>query len=212
MTWGLPRELSWRFNEMPSGKGLAQCLTYGGYSLQCRCAVCLVTQSYQTLYDCMDCSPPGSSVHGDSQGKNTGVGCYALFQGIFPTQGSNPGLPHCRQIPYQLSYQRSARISPYVSDSPYSTLYSWWVKTSSECEVKGNGAQRTTIWYALLLAWWLTFPRKNYAAKLRCIHALCWSSSKYGDGKCITEVKKLSGCYHLCGNIIDGIQVPESFL
>jgi len=38
----------------------------------------------------MDCSLPGSSVHGDSPGKNTGVGCHALFQGIFPTQGSNP--------------------------------------------------------------------------------------------------------------------------
>ena len=36
----------------------------------------------------MDCSPPGSSVLGDSPGKNTGVGCHALLQGIFPTQGS----------------------------------------------------------------------------------------------------------------------------
>ena len=42
------------------------------------------------LCDPMDCSPSGSSVHGDSPGKNTGVGCYALLQGIFPTQGSNP--------------------------------------------------------------------------------------------------------------------------
>ena len=35
---------------------------------------------------------------GDSPGKNTGVGCHALLQGIFPTQGSNPGLPYCRWI------------------------------------------------------------------------------------------------------------------
>ena len=48
-----------------------------------------------------DCSPPGSSGHGDSPGKNTGVGCHALLQGIFPTQGSNPGLPHCRRILYR---------------------------------------------------------------------------------------------------------------
>ena len=34
----------------------------------------------------------------DSPGKNTGVGCHALLQGIFPTQGSNPDLQHCRQI------------------------------------------------------------------------------------------------------------------
>ena len=46
-----------------------------------------VTQSCLTLCDPMDCSPPGSSVHGDSLGKNTGVGCHALLQGIFPTQG-----------------------------------------------------------------------------------------------------------------------------
>ena len=46
----------------------------------------------------MDCSPPGTYVHGDFPDKNTGVGCHALLQGIFPTQELNPGLPHCRQI------------------------------------------------------------------------------------------------------------------
>ena len=66
--------------------------------------LCLVAQSCPTLCS-MNCSQPGSSVHGDSPGKNTRVGCHALLQGIFPTQGSNPGLPHCRQILYHLSYQ-----------------------------------------------------------------------------------------------------------
>ena len=41
----------------------------------------------------MDCSPPGSSVHGDSPGKNTGVGCHALLQAIVPTQGLNLQCP-----------------------------------------------------------------------------------------------------------------------
>ena len=41
----------------------------------------------------------------NSPSKNTGVGCYALLQGISPTQGSNPGLQHCRQILYCLSDQ-----------------------------------------------------------------------------------------------------------
>ena len=50
-------------------------------------------------------SPPGSSVYGDSPGKNTGVSYHALLQGIFPTQGWNPGLPHYRQILYCLSQQ-----------------------------------------------------------------------------------------------------------
>ena len=59
---------------------------------------CLVTQSCLTSCDPIDCSLPGSSVHGDSPGKNTGVRNLSSLQGIFPTQGSNPGLPHCGQI------------------------------------------------------------------------------------------------------------------
>ena len=46
-----------------------------------------VAQSCPILCDPMDCCPPGSSVHGDSPGKHTGVGCHALLQGIFPIQG-----------------------------------------------------------------------------------------------------------------------------
>ena len=46
----------------------------------------------------MDCSPPGSSVLGDSPSKNTGVGCHALLQGIVLTQGWNSGLLRYRQI------------------------------------------------------------------------------------------------------------------
>ena len=60
-----------------------------------------------TLCNPMDCSLPGSALHGDSAGKNTGVGCHFLLQGIFPTQGLNPGLLHCRQTLYPLSYQGS---------------------------------------------------------------------------------------------------------
>ena len=51
-----------------------------------------VLQLCPTLCDLMDGSLSGSSVHGDSPGKNTGVDCHALLQGIFPTQGSNPCL------------------------------------------------------------------------------------------------------------------------
>ena len=50
-----------------------------------------------------------------SPGKNTRVGCHALLQGIFPTQGSNPGLPYCRQILYHLSHQGSSRILEWVA-------------------------------------------------------------------------------------------------
>ena len=74
----------------------------GGRMNECECEV---AQSCPILCDLMDYSPPGSSVHGDSpEGKTTGVGCHAFVQGIFPTQGSNPGLPHCRQTLYHLSH------------------------------------------------------------------------------------------------------------
>ena len=72
----------------------------------CVC-VCLVAQSCPTLCDPTDCRMPGSSVHGNSPGKNTRVGFHALVQGIFPTQGSNPGLPHCRLNLYHLSYKEA---------------------------------------------------------------------------------------------------------
>ena len=54
--------------------------------------VCLVAQTCLTLCNPMDCSPPGSSVHGDSPSKNIGVGCHSLLQQIFPTQGLSLGL------------------------------------------------------------------------------------------------------------------------
>ena len=108
------------------------------------------SRSCPTLFDALDCSLPGSSVHGILQArilewvaipfsrgssqprieswspvlqedsllseppgnpKNTGVGCLSLLQGIFPTQGSNPGLLHCRQILYRLSHQGSQEAS-----------------------------------------------------------------------------------------------------
>ena len=51
----------------------------------------------------------------DSLGKNTGVGCHILLQGIFPTQESIWGLLHCRWILNQLSHKGSLRILPFPS-------------------------------------------------------------------------------------------------
>ena len=97
--------------------GINICIPLYIYICVCVCVhyvLCLITQLCLTLCDPMDCSPPGSSVHGDSPGKNTGVGCHALLQGIFPTQGSNPGLPQCRQILYYLSHQGSPIYTIYI--------------------------------------------------------------------------------------------------
>ena len=69
----------------------------------------LFAQSYLALCKPVDYSPPASSLHGDSLDKNTGVSCHAHLQGIFPTQGLNLGLPHCRQTLYRLSHQGSQK-------------------------------------------------------------------------------------------------------
>ena len=75
----------------------------------------MLRQSCPTRCNPTDCSPPDSSVHGDSPGKKTGVGFHALLQGIFTTQGSNPGLLHCRQI-FTISATREAH--KYWSEEP----------------------------------------------------------------------------------------------
>ena len=69
-----------------------------------------VAQSCPTLCDPMDCTllgSPWNSLHGNSPTQNTGVGSCSFLQGIFPTQGSNPDLPFCRRILYQLNHQGS---------------------------------------------------------------------------------------------------------
>ena len=59
---------------------------------------CEVTQTSSTLCNPMDCSPPGSSVHGILQARIPESGAIPFLQGIFQTQGSNLSLLHCRQI------------------------------------------------------------------------------------------------------------------
>ena len=61
----------------------------------------------------------------NSPGQNTGVGSLSLLQGVVPTQGSNPGLPHYRWILYQLSQREAQREK--VGDLPPKILKSAWV-------------------------------------------------------------------------------------
>ena len=60
----------------------------------------------------------------NSQGQNSGVHSLSLLQRIFPTQGLNPGLPHCTWILYQLSHKESPRIQEWVA-YPFSSISSW---------------------------------------------------------------------------------------
>ena len=81
-----------------------------------------VAQSCPTLFDVM--VPARHLCPWNPPGKNTRVGSLSLLQGIFPTQGLNPGLPHCRWILYQLSHQGSPRILEWVA-YPFSSGSSW---------------------------------------------------------------------------------------
>ena len=72
-----------------------------------------MNESYSVLSD--SSWPHGLYSPWHSPGQNTGVGSLSFLQGIFPTQGSNPGLPHCRRILYQLSHKGSPIILERVA-------------------------------------------------------------------------------------------------
>ena len=86
----------------------------GWKSLKSQC-VCLVAQSCLTPCHPMDCLPPGSSVHGNSPGKNVKSGLPCPPPGNLPNPGSNPGLLHFRWILCHLSHQGSPRILEWVA-------------------------------------------------------------------------------------------------
>ena len=84
-------------------------MMYSAYKLNKEKVKVKVAQSYLTLCNPLDCSP------WNSPGETTGVGSLSLLQGIFPTQGLNPGLLNCRQIFYQLSRKGSPAILEKVA-------------------------------------------------------------------------------------------------
>ena len=85
--------------------------------------MCLVPQSCPTLLQPHRLWSTSSSVYEDFAGNYTGVGCHALLQGIFPIQGSSPGLQHCRWILYHLSHQGSSFFIYINSLNKYLSVY-----------------------------------------------------------------------------------------
>ena len=131
------------------------------------CCVCLVTQSCLTLWD------PMGMRRQPSPGKNTGEGCYPLLQGIFPTQGSNQGLSHCRWILCQLNHKGSlflgnntreknnscrneAEFLPFV---PWNFLLCSGVVWRNYCHLQNwleNWLSRICLEEVVYLAFWAT--------------------------------------------------------
>ena len=92
-----------------------------------KCAVlCLVTLSCPIPCNPMDCSLPGSSVHGDSPGKNTGVGCHTLIQGNLPNPGIKPRSP-------------SLQADPLLAELPGKPIYTHIMIYYYLTDFKGSG-------------------------------------------------------------------------
>ena len=95
--------------------------------------LCLVTQLCLSLCGSVDYIPPGSSVSRDSLGNNTGVVCHVLLQGIFPIQGTNPGVPHAGRF-----------FTSWISEAHFGYLWSevkWSevkVKVAQSCPTLSN--------------------------------------------------------------------------
>ena len=99
----------------------------------------------------MDCSLPGFSVHGDSSGKNTEVGCHALLQGIFLAQGLNQGLPHCKQILYHLSHQGSPRILGWIDSWLATREAQYRHYPARKFPLSNDLAASSKFWYVVFL-------------------------------------------------------------
>ena len=91
------------------------CTLSSSFAFTQLCVCAKLFQLCPTLRDPIDYSQLKLPFSWNSPGKNTGVGSLSLLQGIFPTHGSNSGLPHCRQILYQLSHKGSPRILEWVA-------------------------------------------------------------------------------------------------
>ena len=110
----------------------------------------------------------------DSPGENTGVGCHAFLRGIFPTQGSNPGLPHCRRTLYCLSRQHTLVGDLFQVDSCQLRIVS-----SGGSEPKEEASSLMTVTQALvsplrILPLWLhlikiTFWRPHLLIPSHCV-------------------------------------------
>ena len=106
----------------------------------------------------------------NSPGQNTGVGSLYFLWGIFPTQGSNPGLPHCRWIFYQLSHKGSPTILEWVA-YPFSSRSSWpRNQTTVSCVTSGVFTNWTKLnfcpsSFSKLSKLWCTFSVFTYFLK-----------------------------------------------
>ena len=96
-------------------------------------------------------------------GQNTGVGSRSLLWGIFPTQGSNSGLPHCRWILYQLSHQGSP-------EKRFAQRYSLHLLDTGVCVCGGGWCTKEHVWTSFGL--WIFSSAAKFHPVAFCVHLL----------------------------------------
>ena len=124
----------------------------------------------------------------NSLGQNTGVGSHSLLQGIFPSQGSNPGLPHSRRILYQLSHKGSPRIVEWV-------VYPFSRGSSKPRNRTGSPAlQVDPLPVELPGKPWRNISGKNHNLKRYMqpnVHCNCIYNSQYMDAICSSTEERI---------------------
>ena len=110
-------------------------------------ALCLVIQSCLTLCDPMDCSPPGSSVYGDSPGKNEGVGCHALLQMKAPKSSqmhvdTHIHTPHCKHNPFYFFWFSCQRIQLSMTLSWINQQSVNWLNNNNKKKHSNSGISK----------------------------------------------------------------------
>ena len=121
------------------------------------------SERHSVVSDCL--WPHGIFSPWNSPDQNTGVGRFFLLQGIFPTQGSNPGLPHCRRILYQLSHKGSPRILEWVKLSEVAQLCPT-LCDPMDCSLPGSAVHG--IFQAIVLEWIaISFSRGSFRPRDR---------------------------------------------
>ena len=134
----------------------------------------------------------------NSPGQNTGVSSLSLLQGIFPTQGLNPGLPHCRWLLYQLSHKGSPKILEWVAFSFF----------------RGSSQPRNWIGASCIVGRFFTnWPIREAHCKVTILQLKINKLAAVDCGLCLGLVKdlKITG-WKLALKVMDGVNLERSLL
>ena len=129
----------------------ARVLEWGAIAFSIHVLIYCESESHSVVSDSLQ--PHGLYSPWNSPGQNTGMGTCFLLQGIFPTQGSNPGLPHCRRIFYQLSQEGGPLYMVLFIISLCSKGFALLKTFGKYFEVTGYFSVHTTFLYFLECGW-----------------------------------------------------------